>query len=156
MKKVIVTLILITGIAFAQAGDPAGFHFWTHAELEARANGLASQMDAYKFKSDTMATAGNHRFLVVHREGPGQSEYHATESDIVYVVSGEATLIYGGKMIGAKTTAPNEMRGTGIEGGTHKRLVPGDVFAIPPKVPHQVNPEAGKTFNYFVVKVTEQ
>src|ERR1700679_910722 len=117
MKKVIVTLILITGIAFAQAGDPAGFHFWTHAELEARANGLAPQMDAYKFKSDTIATAGNHRFLVVHREGPGQSEYHATESDIVYVLSGEATLIYGGRMVGATTTAPNEMRGTGIDGG---------------------------------------
>lgn len=156
MKKVVVTAILLTGFAFARAGDPQGFHFWSHAELEAMANGLAPQMDAHKFKSETIASAVNHRFLVVHREGPGQSEYHATESDIVCVVSGEATLIYGGKMIAPQTTAPNEMRGSGIEGGSTRKLAPGDVFAIPAKVPHQVNTEVGKPFNYFVVKVTEQ
>ena len=159
MKKVLVTflftLFLITGIAFAQAGDPAGFHFWTHGELEAKANGLAPQMDAHKSKSDTIANAGNHYFLVAHREGPGQSEYHATESDILYVVSGEATLTYGGKMIDAKTTAPNEMRGSGIEGGSKRTLRPGDVVVIPPKIPHRLSPESGKPFDYFVVKVTE-
>jgi mannose-6-phosphate isomerase-like protein (cupin superfamily) len=156
MKKLLVTLFLITGIAFAQTGDPAGFHFWTRAELEAKANATAPHMDAHKLSDATLATAGNHRFLVSHREAPGQSEYHATESDIAYIVSGEATLTYGGKMINPQTTAPNEMRGSGIEGGSNRTLRPGDVVVIPPKVPHQLSPEKGKTFDYFVVKVTEQ
>jgi mannose-6-phosphate isomerase-like protein (cupin superfamily) len=112
-------------------------------------------MDAHKFKSGTIAPAGNHRFMIVHREGPGEAEYHATESDVIFVQSGEATLVYGGKMIDARTTAPNEMRAAGIEGGMERKVGSGDVIAIPPKLPHQMKPEDGKTFNYFVVKVTE-
>jgi uncharacterized RmlC-like cupin family protein len=117
---------------------------------------LAPQMDEHKLKSQTIDTEGNHRFLITHREGVGESEYHDTEEDIVYVQSGHATLIYGGKMIGAKTTAPNEQRGSGIEGGEKKSLGPGDVVVIPRKIPHQFSPQAGEPFNYFVVKVTDQ
>lgn len=156
MKKLALTVILMSGMAFGQTGDPAGFHYWTKGQIEKMGNALSSQMDGNHFKSDTIASAGNHRFLVVHREGPGQSEYHATESDIVFFQSGHAKLIYGGKMVGAKETAPNEMRGSGIEGGTEKAIGPGDVFAIPAKLPHQVTPLPGETVNYFVIKVTQQ
>lgn len=154
MKK-LALMILMSGMAVGQAGDSAGFHDWTKGQIEQMETALAPQMDAHKFKSSTIATEGNHRFVIVHREGPGQSEYHATESDIVFFQSGHATLTYGGKMVGATETAPNEQRGSGIEGGTEKAVGVGDVFAIPAKMPHMVTPLNGETVNYFVVKVTE-
>jgi mannose-6-phosphate isomerase-like protein (cupin superfamily) len=92
---------------------------------------------------------------MVHREGPGEAEYHATESDIIFIETGQATLVYGGKMIDPQTIRPNEMRGSGIEGGLERKVGPGDVIAIPPKLPHQMKGYGGKLLNYFVVKVSE-
>src|SRR5262245_35653852 len=60
------------------------------------------------------------------RTGPGQVEVHEKETDIFYVTDGDATLVTGGKMIGGKTTAPNQLRGTSIEGGESRHLVKGD------------------------------
>jgi mannose-6-phosphate isomerase-like protein (cupin superfamily) len=155
MKRVLFVTFLAIGIAYAQAGAPPSFHFWSHSNIDSMANALAPQMNAYKFKSQEIGKESNHRYLVVHREGPGEAEYHATESDIVFVESGTATLVCGGKIIDPKNTAPNEIRGSGIQGGEERSIGPGDVIAIPPKLPHQVKAPANTHFNYFVVKVSE-
>jgi len=144
-------LFLVSGVVLGQDEAPAGFHFWSKGQIIDMSNALP--LDAYKLGVKTIATEGNRRFLLVHRVGPGQAEYHATESDIMFIESGHATLIYGGKMVDAKDTAPDEIRGSGIEGGSERPLAPGDVIAIPAKLPHQVKPAPGVTFNYFVVKV---
>lgn len=41
-------------------------------------------------------------------------------------------------MVGAKTTAPNEIRGTSITSGSRHPMAVGDVFHIPAGVPHQM------------------
>ena len=56
-------------------------------------------------------------------------------------------------MLAPKTIKPHEVRGTSIEGGETKQLVPGDVVHIPAKVPHQLKIANGKTFTYLVIKV---
>lgn len=146
-------LFLASGVVLGQDEAPAGFHYWSKGQITTMSNDLSSQLDATKLALKTIATEGNQRFLIVRREGPGQAEYHATESDIMFIESGHATLIYGGKMVDAKDTAPNEQRASGIEGGMEKALGPGDIVAVPPKLPHQVKPKPGAPFNYFVVKV---
>ncbi len=168
-------LFLASGVVLGQDQAPKGFHYWSKGQIIDMSNALSSQLDATKLGLKTLATEGNQRFLLVHREGPGQAEYHATESDIMFIESGHAILIYGGKMDGVaaldkhdvrhailiyggkmvdpKETAPNELRASGIEGGAEKPLAAGDVIAIPPKLPHQVKPKPGAVFNYFVVKV---
>ena len=156
LKRIAVAALLCGSMMFAQSNEPAGFHYWTRSDLDKAANGLAPQMDKNGFKTQILADAGNHRFQITHREAGGESEYHETLSDVVFVQSGRATLIYGGKMVDAKTTAPGEMRGTGIEGGKKQMLEAGDVVVIPSKLPHQFTPEKGAAFNYFVVKVADQ
>ncbi len=146
-------LFLASGVVLGQDQAPKGFHYWSKGQIIDMSNALSSQLDATKLGLKTLATEGNQRFLLVHREGPGQAEYHATESDIMFIESGHAILIYGGKMVDPKETAPNELRASGIEGGAEKPLAAGDVIAIPPKLPHQVKPKPGAVFNYFVVKV---
>lgn len=86
------------------------------------------------------------------RDKPGQSELHEKDTDIFYVLQGSATFVTGGKMLEPKTTAPGEVRGSGIEGGETHTLSKDDVIIIPAGVPHWFKDVQG-TFLYFVVKV---
>jgi len=153
MKPLALTLLL-AGFALP-AGDPPGFYLWKSAELKGFSKTLAPQMNDKKVATQSIASYGNYSFMVAHREGSGEAEYHATQADVFVVQSGEATLVVGGELVDGKTSAPNEMRAASIKGGTEKKLAAGDVVTIPAKVAHQVKLDAGKQFTYFVVKVTQ-
>lgn len=85
------------------------------------------------------------------REGPGEAELHARDTDIFYIQQGTATFVTGGKIIDPRNTDPGEMRGKGIEGGEARRLVKGDVIIIPSGTPHWFR-EVNGPFTYFTVK----
>ena len=148
MKLFLIASLLLTSLAFA--ADPDGFAMYTAAEIKARA--AAAKTDAYKAAGDRVATWGNHGLLLVRRDGDGVPETHNTQVDVVTVVSGAGTLIVGGTMVGGKESAPNEIRGTSITGGTKHPMAVGDVFHIPAGVPHQMM--VPKSLVIQVVKVT--
>jgi mannose-6-phosphate isomerase-like protein (cupin superfamily) len=85
------------------------------------------------------------------RTGPGQVEVHQKETDTIYVLDGEATFVTGGTMIGGKVTAPNQLRGTSIEGGESHHLKKGDFISVPAGMPHWFK-EVPTSINYYVVK----
>jgi uncharacterized protein GlcG (DUF336 family)/mannose-6-phosphate isomerase-like protein (cupin superfamily) len=87
------------------------------------------------------------------RVEPGQAEIHTLDTDVIYVVDGSATLVTGGKAIDAKEIAPNEIRGTKIEGGQEHQITKGEVIVIPNGVPHQFTAVTGE-LHYFVCKPT--
>ena len=98
----------------------------------------------------------NDRFKIhaSRRDAPGMAEVHRRDTDIVYVLDGNATLVTGGTVTNARTTAPDEIRGTAIAGGETRHLVKGDVVVVLSGTPHwfkEVNPP----FLYYVVKVTD-
>jgi mannose-6-phosphate isomerase-like protein (cupin superfamily) len=132
----LLALFAITVATAALAADPEGFAMYKASEIQARAK--AAKLDEYKAGADRVATWGNHGLLLVRREGDGAAEIHLTQVDVMTVVSGEGTLIVGGKMIDGKPTTPNEIRGKSIEGGVRKVMAPGDVFHIPAGIPHQM------------------
>jgi glc operon protein GlcG len=94
----------------------------------------------------------NYMVHASHRDKPGVAEIHALDTDIVYVLEGTATLVTGGRSVDAKQIAPNELRGTSIDGGETRKLAPGDVVIVPNNVPHWFK-EVSSPFNYYVVKV---
>ncbi len=150
MKLLPIFALLLTATAIAAAADPEGFAMYTAGEIKSKA--AAAKLDANKAGAARLATWGNHGLMLVHREGDGAAETHNTQVDVVTVLSGEGTLIVGGTMVGAKTTAPNEIRGTGIDGGERHPMHVGDVFHIPAGVPHQMM--VPKDLVIQVVKVT--
>ena len=99
-----------------------------------------------------LETAG-YKVHASRRIEPGQAEIHTLDTDVVYVVDGSATLVTGGKALDAKEIAPNELRGTKIEGGEEHRITKGDVIIIPNGVPHQFTAVSGE-LHYFVCKPT--
>src|SRR5919206_3241 len=73
------------------------------------------------------------RNYMVHasrREKAGMAEVHALDTDIIYVLEGEAEFVTGGRGVEGKEVAPNEVRGAGIEGGDARRLKRGDVITV--------------------------
>ena len=95
---------------------------------------------------------GHYKILTARRDKPGESELHAKDTDVIYVLEGTATFVTGGEMVEGKTTAPDEIRGASIKDGLSRKLAKGDVIVVPNNTPHQfvdVNPP----FLYFVVKV---
>jgi len=99
-----------------------------------------------------LETAG-YKVHASHRVDPGQAEIHTLDTDVIYVVDGSATLVTGGKAIDAKTIAPNEIRGSRIEGGEQHHITKGDAIVIPNGVPHQFTSVTGE-LHYFVCKPT--
>src|SRR6266511_1371539 len=99
-----------------------------------------------------LETAG-YKVHASRRVEPGQAEIHTLDTDVIYVVDGSATLVTGGKAIDAKEIAPNEIRGTKIEGGQEQQISKGEVIVIPNSVPHQFTAVTGE-LHYFVCKPT--
>jgi quercetin dioxygenase-like cupin family protein len=81
-------------------------------------------------------------------------EVHTTEADLFYVIDGNATLITGGTVIGGRTTAPGQIRGSSVEGGQTHHLTKGDVMWVPAGVPHWF-PQIPQPLSYLLVKVLQ-
>jgi len=152
MEKRALVVMMMLAVPLT-AAPPAGVSVWTAAELKAQGEKLVPKMSEKKAGFERLATFGNHFTMIARREEDGEAEIHETQADFFFVQSGTATLVFGGEVPGAKTTAPNERRGPSIKGGERKTLAPGDVVHIPARIPHQLLVPAGKEFTYFVIKV---
>jgi mannose-6-phosphate isomerase-like protein (cupin superfamily) len=153
MTKTIAVLFIAATTAFS--ADPAGLHIWKASALTAQGKEMAKKVDAHKVASEPLAKVGNRSFSLAHREGSGQVEWHEKQADVLVVESGTVTVIYGGSMVGEKTTAPGEKRADSIKGGQEATLTVGDVIHIPSKTPHQMKLAPGQSLTYFVMKVVE-
>jgi hypothetical protein len=74
---------------------------------------------------------------------PGDANLHETSvTEIYYMLEGTATLVTGGVLVDRRSAgvSPNtkrpNWRGSAIEGGTSRHVVPGDIVIIPGKLPH--------------------
>ena len=136
--------LLLTLAAAALAADAAlQPHYFTPAEVDAaRAKGETGSL---------LLEEADFKVLASRRDKPGQSEVHATDTDIFVVIDGRATIVVGGRMIEPKETSPGELRGSGIEGGTDYLLEKGVVLTVPRNTPHWVR-ESQPGFRYYVVK----
>jgi len=113
----------------------------------------AARVDAAFAHGDPLIENGEFKVHASRREKPGEAEVHDRDTDVVYVVSGEATIVTGGQVVSGRDIAPGEIRGVGIDGGAESKIGPGDVFVVPRGVPHwfrQVTPP----LTYYVIKVT--
>jgi mannose-6-phosphate isomerase-like protein (cupin superfamily) len=137
------------------AALPVGYSHWNAAQLDARAKTLPAKMgkDRVKVATESLGGWGNHSMSVVRREGTGEAELHETQSDILIIRAGEASIVIGGTIPDGKKTTVHEIRGSRIEGGEKQPLRAGDILHISPKTPHQMLLEPGHTLDYYAVKV---
>ena len=141
MKLVVILFAsVLTAALLLMAAEP-GVTFVDHGKVAvafAKGGSLVSQSD--------LTVSGS------HRTGPGQVEVHEKETDVFYIIDGEATFVTGGKMLNGKTTKAGQWLGTDIAGGQTHHLTKGDVMVIPAGTPHWFK-EVPKEISYHVVKV---
>ena len=107
------------------------------------------------FSSGAVLLDGSDRHYMVHtsrRDKPGLAEIHTLDTDIIYVMQGTATIVTGGTAVEAKEIAPNEIRGSRIEGGVMRRLSKGEVIIVPSNTAHWFK-EVNGEFLYYTIKV---
>jgi glc operon protein GlcG len=140
-------LVLLTFIGvvpyLALAGAPA--HEVT--ELDATRVAAAFAKGAPLLENDL------YKIHASRRDAAGVAEVHERDTDILYVLEGEARFVTGGRVVDGQQAAPDEIRGPRIEGGTTRTLAPGEIVVVPNGTPHWFESVAGP-FVYYVVKVT--
>ena len=82
-----------------------------------------------------------------------QVEVHAHKSHYIHILEGQGTLTYGGSVTAAKQTAPGEIRGSAVVGGTTIAVHAGDYLQIPAGTPHLFNPAHGTRLHYIVFNI---
>jgi len=138
-------LVIVTlGLAVIGSGSDANTRAVTYLP--------ADQVGAAFAKGMPLVEIENYKVHASRREAPGQVEVHTKDTDIIHVLTGTATFITGGTMVGAKSTGPEEVRGVSVQGGETRQLQPGDVIIVPNGTPHWFKEVPGP-MTYYVVKV---
>ncbi len=89
--------------------------------------------------------------ILANRRGSGEVEVHDKTNHIFIIVEGEATFVTGGTLVGAKNTAPGQIRAASMQGGQTHQLKKGDVITIPAKTPHWWKDVQTKTIAYYAI-----
>jgi len=112
----------------------------------------ADEVSSAFAKGAVLVNKGTYQVHASRREDPGQVEVHIKDADIIYMLEGTTTFVTGGTMVGGKTTAPDEIRGSNVNGGETRTLTKGDVIIVPKGTPHWFKEVSGPVL-YYVVKV---
>ena len=131
---------LLAGVLLA--GDPAPVTYVDNEKVS-----VALTKGGALAKGDDFTVSG------ARRTGASQVEVHEQETDIFYIVDGEATFVTGGKMIGGKQTRANQWLGDDIQGGETHHLVKGDHQLPFPPGPRTGSRTCRSRSNYYMVKV---
>ena len=146
-----VALLLVPILVPLRAADPTSPVLWTAkqlAETEARIRGAV----------DPARHLGVERLLdsatLIYRDGPSEAEVHQKLADFITVRAGDGEIVIGGTIINGKSSAQDELRGSGIEGGTRYKFTAGDALYIPANTVHQFFVAPGRNFTVTIVKIT--
>ena len=137
----IATLLLIAAVWVTAAGVPTAVTYVPHDKVA-----------AMMVKGGAIIEDPGLRVLA-QRRGTGEAEVHQKTNHVFIVVDGEATFVTGGSLVNAKQTAPDQLRGSSIQGGETRHLTKGDVITIPAKTPHWFKEIPTKTIAYYAVNI---
>ena len=147
--------LLILGQAAPATAPPAAMPpvtLLSGAELVSKIKAAPPEAGQTGIYTVRLSAPSDQPVIGLRRTGPGRSELHAKFADVWYVLQGAGTVVTGGSIAGGAETQPGEIRGSGIEGGTSKRVQAGDFGVVPAGVPHWVSAVEGELL-YLVVKV---
>ena len=112
----------------------------------------ADKVKAAFEKGVPLLEVANYKIHASRREAAGQVEVHKKDTDIIHVLTGSATFVTGGTVVGGKSVAPEEVRGNDVQGGETREIKAGDVIVVPNGTPHWFK-AVPAPMTYYVVKV---
>ena len=149
----IALVVLLAGSAFAQAPPPS--QLLDAFALRAKGTDLMRKANAAPagLASEILLDRPDSNIQMAFRLRSGQGEWHRDYADVLIGGEGSAEIVTGGQLVNGRETAPGEIRGDSVKGGTTQPFKAGDYIRIEPGVAHQVLLRPGTTFRYMAVKV---
>jgi mannose-6-phosphate isomerase-like protein (cupin superfamily) len=138
-----ISIIAITLIAFVslsiwaqqrqgQAPPPLQGGQVTAAELAA----IVAKQPKDRNGNQTFLQLAPYNVNMEHRVPVAQNaSIHDKEAELFYVIDGGGTIVTGGKLVNPTKNGDNST-GSGVEGGTSKKIAKGDFVLVPEGVPH--------------------
>lgn len=123
---------VITGVAFAQAPK----EFSSSADVAAMIAKAKSERKDQPVISQRILQLAPYNANLEYRASIGPAAVHEKEAEMFYVIDGSATMVTGGKLKDEKRTNPENLTGTGIEGGDSRSIAKGDFIMVPENTPH--------------------
>ena len=132
----IVTILATAAMALAQQPDKT---FTSAADVEAMIAKAKKERkpDQANFIQNLLRLppyAVNLEYRVQGVDSP--ATVHEKDAEVIFVVDGACTFVTGGKLVNEKRTNPTNLSGTGIDGGSPRRIAKGDYVFVPENTPH--------------------
>src|SRR5262249_16674085 len=110
---------LLTGLALAQPKAPPPTKLYSPAaDIQAMiAKAKASRKENQPNVTDRILTLAPYNAGLEYRASVGPAAVHEKEAEMFYVIDGSGTLVTGGKLTAETRPNPENLSGTGIEGG---------------------------------------
>lgn len=135
--------------------EPGGDH-WTGPVLLERIAYLRKLAHfSQGFAVDTVREFAGYSILLMVQVRSGDAVAGEKHGHTFIVLDGRATLVTGGTIVGARTVAEGEVRGSAISGGENRELRRGDVAHVAAGIPHQFLLSGDKSFSCLVLRVNE-
>lgn len=133
-------LVMSGEVVRAQAGAPAPARLFASA---GDVKGLIAKAKAER-KADQpnfvqpIVTLAPYNANLEYRVGGlnAPASVHDKDAEMFYVIEGAGTVVTGGTLQNERRGNPDNASGTGIDGGTRRRLGPGDFVMVPEKTAH--------------------
>jgi mannose-6-phosphate isomerase-like protein (cupin superfamily) len=121
------------GQAPGQASLPIDNGVVTGAELAA----IAASQPKDRNVNQTFFRLASYNVNMEHRVSvPQTASVHEKEAELFYVIAGAGTMVTGGQLVNSNRTNAENLTGSGIEGGTSRKIAKGDFVMVPEGVPH--------------------
>ena len=139
--------------AEAPAALAPTFALWKSGDLMKHDEELSKHVGADHSSRETLADYKSHRFRMLYRDADGNPEQHDTIIDIVYVKSGEGTLMLGGMMAGRRTTGLVNSSARGSAVASVIRSAPATSCTSRPASRTAFSCRRGKHLTYVLLKI---
>ena len=140
MRAIAITFVgtLVAGVLWAQPpGAQAIKMFSSSADVAAlAAKAKSERKEGQPVVAERILQLSPYSANLEYRASVGPAAVHEREAEIFYVIDGSATLVTGGKLVKESRTNPENLTGTGIEGGTPQAVAKGDFVIVPENTPH--------------------
>ena len=141
--------LVLAAPAWAQPPSPPPMKLFTAgADIPAViAKAKADQKSPTINSVEPVAVSGPYRVLLEYRTGLTPPTVHHGQTELVFVLQGNATLVSGGHLTGLQPPRPGATTdtGTGIEGADKSQaLAKGDVLLVPAETAHQFQDVKGE------------
>ena len=77
-----------------------------------------------------------YRANLEYRVAVGPASIHEKDAEMFYVIEGSGTIVTGGSLNEERRTNPENRSGTGIQGGSSRRVAKGDFVMVPENTAH--------------------